>query len=143
MPRKLARRGGGEVGANAQRKERERKSARAGRDFRDSAVPWLPEKRRRARAEEATSPLGHASDCRQKAAARPVRRRGLRARVLLGLVGAPGVGGALRSAGVPWSRRCTPGRWVLPAAGGYSQIRRCSRSRRALPGLAIAPWVDE
>lgn len=111
--------GGGEVGADARRKERERKSTRAGRDFRDSVVPWLREKRRRARAEEPTSPLGHASDCRQKAAARPVGRHGLRARVLPGLAGAPGVGGALRSAGVPWSRRCTPDRWVLPEAGGY------------------------
>lgn len=125
------------MGADAQRKERKRKSSRAGRDFRDLAVPWLREKRRRARAEEATSPLGHASDCGQKAAARPVGRRGLRAR------GAPGVGGAHRSAGVPWSRRCTRGRWVLPAAGGCSRIRRCSLSWRALPGLATAPRVDE
>lgn len=74
------------MGADAQRKERERESTRAGRYFRDSAVPWLREKRRRARAEEATSPLGHASDCGQKAAARPVGRRGLRAR------GTPGDG---------------------------------------------------
>lgn len=143
MPRKLARGGGGEVGSNAQRKERERKSAREGRDFWDSAVPWLGEKRRRARAEEATSPLGHASDCGQKAAARPVGRRGLRVPGTAGMAGAPGVGGAHRSAGVPWSRRCTRGRWVLPAAGACSLIIRCSRSRRALPGLATAPRVDQ
>lgn len=38
--------GGGEVGADAQRKERERKSAREGRDFSDAAVPGLRERRR-------------------------------------------------------------------------------------------------
>lgn len=102
------------MGADAQRKERERKSARAGRDFKDSAVPWLREKRRRAKAEEATSPLGHASDCRQKAAARPVGRRRLRARVLPGLAGAPGVGGALRSAGAPRVGGCCRGLEGIP-----------------------------
>lgn len=126
MPRKLARRGGGEVGANAQRKERERKSARAGRDFRDSAVPWLPEKRRRARAEEATSPLGHASDCRQKAAARPVGRRGLRARVLLGLADAPGwaVHSDLR---------------VYPGADGAPRVGGCCRWLEGIPRSDDAP----
>lgn len=34
------------MGADAQRKERERKSAREGRDFSDAAVPGLRERRR-------------------------------------------------------------------------------------------------
>lgn len=105
------------MGADAQRKERERESTRAGRDYRDSAVPWLREKRRRARAEEATSPLGHASDCGQKAAARPVGRRGLRAR------STPGDGWCSRSGRCTQSCRCTLEPTVHPgsvgAAGGW------------------------
>lgn len=109
------------MGSDAQRKERERKSARAGRDFWDSVVPWLGEKRRLARAEEATSPLGHASDCGQKTAARPVGRRGLRV---------PG------TAGDGWCSR----------GGRYTQICRCTleptvrpRSVGAASGWRVFP----
>lgn len=117
-----AQRGVGEVGADAQRKEGERKSAREGRDFGDAAVPGLWERRRRARAEEATSPLGHASDCGRKAAARPVGRRGLSAR------GAPGAGWGSRG------RRCTQDLRVDPGADDALGIGGCCRGLAGVPG---------
>lgn len=137
MPRKLARRGGGEVGADPQRKEGKRKSIREGRDFRDAAVPGLGETRLRARTEKATSPLGHASDCGLKATARPVGRRRLPARVLPGLAGAPGVGGANKIC------RCARGPTMHPgsvtAARGW---RVFPGQSGVLPGLANDPGVS-
>lgn len=121
------------MGADAQRKEGERKSARRGRDLRDAAVPGLRETRLRARAEEATSPLGHASDCGRKAAARPVGRQARTAdpRSSRGCLVLPGSAVHTRSVRVPGSPTMHPG--SVAAAGGLEGV---PGSGTVLPGAS-------